>query len=186
MPSMNKTLPAILLFLVMPFGALAETQQGLELAPQAMRQKHLDHFMDVYRQFCYERHSRETVKSLLLASGGFRPAEDFEGVFEEMFDGLSYAVTPDPEFCTVDVMLSYEEKRLLFSQQDIETAVGALPGNYRVVERTRETHEGPDGEQVRVEVSEFLRTGSDGNRILLVYPLSNQDVYYMTLDYYYE
>ena len=85
---MIKRLLPVLLFLFVPFGALAETQQGLELAPQAMRQKHLDHFMDVYRQFCYERHSRETVKSLLLASGVFRPAEDFEGVFEEMFDGI--------------------------------------------------------------------------------------------------
>lgn len=166
--------------------AIAEPPSGYELAQSEMRQKHLDHFMQLYREFCFGRASMEDAESLIKKSRRFKPAKDFDGIYEEQFGNISYAITPDPEFCTVDVKLAYKEGRLLFSQSEMENAIASLPEYaYQVEKRLQEIHDGPAGEAVSVEMIEFYPAEARDNRILLIYPKNHQDVYYMTLDFNY-
>jgi hypothetical protein len=185
MPTMKKIILAMLVFAIFPQGVAAETLYGLELAPTPMREQHLNHFMQLFRDFCLGQQSQQTAKNNLLSSGRFRPAQGFEGVYEEYFDGLSYAVTPDPEFCTVDVLLEYQTGKLLFSQEAVKNGVTGL-FKYRQSKSSIEFMDGPNAERVQTIVSDFQSADGIRNKIVLMYPTNNQDVFYMTLDYYFK
>jgi hypothetical protein len=182
---MKKGISIILIYLLCSPGLFAETLYGLELAPAPMREAHLNHFMQLFKEFCLEQKSQQDATTNLLNSGRFRPAEGYEGTYEEFFEGLSYAVTPDPDVCTVDVLLEYQSGRLLFSPDGMRKKILGVAGYY-LAESSREIADGPSAERVQTIEFHFHKGDTDRNKISLTYPLSDQDVYFMTLNYHYD
>jgi hypothetical protein len=182
---MKKLLLAAVLFLMLPQALVAETLYGLELAPESMRERHLNHYMELFQEFCVGRQSQQEVKKNLLSTGRFQPAEGYEGVYEEYFEGLSYAVTPDSDVCTVDVLLEHQAGKLLFSMDEVHKRI-ARQFNHRLDRNSNEVMDGPNGESVQTVVSYFRKDGVRGTKLRLMYPTDNQSVFYMTLDYYFK
>lgn len=178
---MKRTVFVLLFILANSSYSAAETQYGLELAPQNMQQKHLAHFMELFQHYCVGKGSGDEVEKALLGSGVFRPAEGFEGIYEMYFEGISYAVTPANEVCTVDVMLEYEPGKLLFTMLKIISAISDQTGFF-LRESEEKTEEGDNSADVLTVQSRF-RSAEGKEEVVLTYPTSNQGHFYMTLDY---
>ncbi|HAD08368.1 MAG TPA: hypothetical protein DCF62_02695 [Porticoccaceae bacterium] len=182
---MKKSLIVLLTMLAVPHGIYAEALYGLELAPSSMREKHLDHFMNLFRDQCFGQESQDAATQKVVNGRRFRPAKDFEGVYEEYFEGLSYAVSPNSDVCTVDVLLEYQSGKLLLSLEAVQKAIKKNT-SYRLVNTLDKVEEGPNSESVQTIESHFKRDVKSTNAVVLTYPTSNQDVFYMTLSYHYE
>jgi hypothetical protein len=182
---MNKTLLVVLISLIFQRSLCAETLYGLELASAPMREKHLDHLMKLFHEFCLGKKSQQVATQNIINSDRFRPAKDFEGTYEEYFKGLSYAVTPDQDSCTVDVLLQYQPGILLLSLNEIQIAITQLT-NFSHAQSLRKAEIGDNSESIQTIESHYLKNGTNANKIVLTYPTSYQDIFYMTINYYYE
>lgn len=181
---MKRTLLIIFLILYALPCASTETKYGLELAPSHFREKHLKHFMSLFHEFCFGQSSQMETKRNIISSNLFRPAPGFDGIYEKFFNEISYAVTPDENSCTVDVLLEYKSGKLLFSLDEVQAAI-INKSDYLHQKSINTTEEGPNSEAVMTIESHFQNTNKT-NDIILTYPTSNQDVFYMTLDYNYK
>lgn len=183
---MNIRLISLLFILVSHHSLHAETLYGLELAPSTMRDRHLGHFMELFHNFCLGRKSQQAALENLLANNTFTPAEGYDGVYEKPVEGLSYAVTPDPDACTVDVLLEYEPGRLLFPLHAVQEAITRIADYQQRTPDLEKIEQGPDSEKVQIIESRYRKDDRHTKEIVLTYPVSNQDVFFMTLDYHYQ
>ncbi len=182
---MKKTLLILAIIVCEAPGALAETLFGLELSPTSARKQHLDHFVSLFEEFCLGQKSQKSALKKLLDSKRFRPAEGYDKVYEEYFDGLSYAVTPDSDVCTVDVLLEHEQGKLLLALEEVQNSV-FVSTSYHLFTEAKKTEEGPSSEEVLTVERTYHPEASDKNAIVLTYPTNHQNVFFMTLDYHYE
>lgn len=99
---------------------------------------------------------------------------------------ISYGITPGPEACTADVLLEFEKGKMLMSLNDVHERIEKLR-SYRLHKKEEKKEiSGSDSEPFLIETRYYYPSGSDQNLVMLTYPLSNQDNYYMTLDYLYD
>lgn len=183
--AMKKALLILVLTACYVQGSLAETLSSLEPSPIPVRERHLDHFISLFEQFCLDQNSQQSALKKLVDSKRFRPADGYEGVYEEYFDRLSYAVTPDQDACTVDVLLEHEEGKLLLALEEVQNAVLGST-HYQLFKEASKTEEGPNSEQVLTVERTYHLKGSEKKSIVLSYPTTHQNVFFMTLDYHYE
>lgn len=181
---MKKIALLLLLNLVMQ-PAMAASIYGLELAPQSKRENHLEHMFSLFEQFCLGQPSQEIARKNLEDSGRFELAKEYADVYEEHYESLSYAVSPDSDNCTVDVKLEYEKGRLLLSDEDVQRGMSQL-AQYRLFKKEITTRAGDNAKQVLIAESTYYSDNKEKNKIELDYPLDNQDSYFMTLAYFYE
>lgn len=180
-----KRFPFVLIGLFsMAIVTASENYNGLELAPSDFREHHLNHFIGLLDKFCIGQKSQKKATSHLLQTGGFESTEEYEDVYEQYFDGISYAVSPEPDYCTVDVMIEYEEGKLLFTLEDIRDGIETI-ANYELSESFDEVVDGLDSEKVLIKKQHFKNNGSSKNMLELEYPINHQNEYFMTLSYYY-
>jgi len=175
----------LLFFLVMQAVDAAESLYGLELAAPSLREQHRVHFVSLFRQYCVDSKSQAMAMQSLVNNRKFQATEEHEGVFEQYYAGISYAIAPDTESCTVDVMLALDGNRLLFTQNELIEEIGKIPG-YRLYQSIEATESGIKADTVKVIKTTFTQNDSSENRLELVYPVEHQDEYFMTLSYYYK
>ena len=137
-------------------------------------------FLSLHQQFCEkEFKSRDSLVKALEADSRFRPAAGFMGVYETKVSGISYAVSPEVDGCTTDVMVQNKATgELLFSYSDMNQAL--VKNGYRVVgdESTRKDM-GSDNQEVTIMEKTFV--SPKGETTNLDYPSDRPDQYYMTL-----
>ena len=182
--AMKKSLLLILVGFVFQQCAFAETLHGLELAPHEMRERHLKHLVELFEGYCLGKVSQQAAVKNLVSSGGLRPAKEYEGVYEEYYEGLNYAVTPDPDNCTVDVLLEYQTGRLLFSLEAVKAEI-VRATSYSLVKNLDKPEVVSGSKKIMTVESHFQQEKTD-KIIVLTYPTSHQDEFYMTITYYYE
>ena len=175
----------LLLFVL--FCSLQGLPTAASAAEQAKENAYLNHFMELFSSYCYLKQNPEAVTTAVTADDRFFPSKTFFGVYEEMFENISYAVTPDPTCCTVDVMLQPDDRGLLFTMDEIQAAVEQL-GTYAMSFSQEGTQRDAEGKEVKEKYMEFLKNSNQvkENPIVLTYPLTRQDSYFMTLNYYYQ
>jgi len=142
--------------------------------------KSLSVFLSLHKQFCEsDLDSRSALISALKADKRFKPAAGFVGVFETKVDGISYAVSPEVDGCTTDVMVKNAQTgKLLFSYADMNRALGKK--GYQVVgNETTRKDVGSDRKEVTILERTFV--SPKGETTNLDYPADRPDQYFMTL-----
>ncbi|PWQ92896.1 hypothetical protein [Leucothrix pacifica] len=137
-------------------------------------------FLTLHKQFCEKDfQNRDSLVKALEADSRFRPAPGFMGVFETKVDGISYAVSPEIDGCTTDVMVKNNATgKVLFSYDEMNQAL--LKSGYRVVgEESSRKDMGSDNQEVTILEKTFV--SPKGETTNLDYPADRPDKYYMTL-----
>lgn len=137
-------------------------------------------FLSLHKQYCESSHkTRESLVSALELDSRFKPAAGFNGVFEANIAGVSYAVSPEVDGCTTDVLVQNTSTgQVLFSYDQINAAL--MKNGYSIVgEETSRKDVGRDQLEVTILEKTFV---SPANEITnLDYPADRKDQYYMTL-----
>ena len=137
-------------------------------------------FLSLHNQFCEsDVGSREALTAALESDTRFKPAVGFDGVFETKVEGVSYAVSPEIDGCTTDVMVkNVETGKILFTYAELNTAL-ADKGYKTVGEETKRKDVGSDRNDVTIIEKKFV--SPNGESTSLDYPADRPDQYYMTL-----
>jgi len=140
---------------------------------------HLSSFLALHNQFCEKKYeSQELLQESLKGSSKLSLAKDFNGVYEVHIDGISYAVSPEEDGCTTDVMVLTKDKKQLFTFEDINKAL--IENGY--VETGKPVSRKDLGtDQTELTIIEKRYISPKGEITTLDFPLEKKDKYYMTL-----
>ncbi len=175
---MNKAIPLALLCTAAIVTTLVMSG-GNNTASASTEKPHLTSFLSLHNQFCEKKYDdQETLKKTLEVAPELSLAKDFNGVYEVLKHGVSYAVSPEEDGCTTDVMIQTPEKKELFSFEDINKALISL-GYVETGEPVSRKDIGTD--QTELTIIEKKYISPKGEITVLDYPLEKKDKYYMTL-----
>ena len=137
-------------------------------------------FLGLHKQYCESSHkTRESLISALESDQRFKPAIGFSGVYEAEVNGVSYAVSPEVDGCTTDVLVQNASTgQLLFSYEQINSAL--VKNGYSIIsEETTRKDVGKDQQEVTILEKTFVSPSNEVTN--LDYPADRKDQYYMTL-----
>jgi len=148
-------------------------------ASASTEKPHLSTFLSLHNQFCEKKYdNQDTLTKTLEVSPELSLAKDFKGVYEVLKHGISYAVSPEEDGCTTDVMIQTKDNFELFSFEDINKALINL-GYVETGAPVSRKDIGTD--QTELTIIEKKYISPKGEITVLDYPLEKKDKYYMTL-----
>lgn len=135
-------------------------------------------FINIFNQYCYafKDRSASSAERYLESTGKFRNPQ-FEDAYEIFVGNIDYAVTPQHHDCTTDVLVKRSNGRLLFSHSQI---LSLLTKTFGLKELQRRTFQDVALNNRNTKIQQIDFTSSTGHAFRLLYPLSNQESYYMT------
>ncbi|HIO93367.1 MAG TPA: hypothetical protein EYG68_11070 [Leucothrix mucor] len=157
-------------------GCGSETSEKLQIS----KAQHLSTFLDLHQDFCEKKFdSQDALKVALSDDKRFKPAQGFEGVFETHVNKISFAVSPETDGCTTDVMIKNRiAGGVMFDFEDINKAL--IAKGYKDTGKVAKRKDvGTDQSEVTIMEKTYL--SPKGEVTTLDYPLDKQDKYYMTL-----
>lgn len=137
-------------------------------------------FLSLHKQYCESSYeTRESLVNALKSDQRFKPAVGFSGVYEARVNGVSYAVSPEVDGCTTDVLVQNATTgQLLFSYEQINSAL--VKNGYSIIsEETTRKDVGKDQQEVTILEKTFVSPSNEVTN--LDYPADRKDQYYMTL-----
>lgn len=141
-------------------------------------QKHLASFLSLHNQFCEKKYnSSDSLKKELEKAPILQLAKDFEGVYEVLISDISFAVSPEEDGCTTDVMLQSDAGQL-FTFEDINKAL-ISSGYIETGEPVSRKDIGTDQSELTIIEKKYI--SPTGELTTLDFPLEKMDKYYMTL-----
>ncbi len=179
---MNKVIPLVALATaaVVTSLILSGCNDNTQANNRPVSQKYLQTFLSLHHKFC-EKHyeSREVLKQAIENDSSFKQAKGFEGVYETLVDNVSFAVSPEDDGCTTDVMVQNDDKSApMFRFEDINRALLAK-GYKETGKQTSRKDVGTD--QSELTIIEKTYISPSGEITTLDFPLEKMDKYYMTL-----
>ena len=179
---MNKAIPVVMLctaavLTTVLLNGCNNNKVTSEEAPTSP--KHLTAFLDLHKQYCEKKYSNsETLKDSLSHEKNLVLAKDFNGVYEVFVDKVSFAISPEEDGCTTDVMVQTEKQETLFSFDDINKAL--IKSGYIATGDAKSRKDmGIDQSEVMVIQKKYI--SPQGELTTLDFPLNNKNKYYMTL-----
>ncbi len=152
-----------------------EKTTAVEKAPV---KAHLSSFLSLHNQFCEKKYvSSDSLKTKLAEAPSLNLAKDFEGVYEVLISDVSFAVSPEEDGCTTDVMVQANGKQL-FSFEEINKALLAS-GYIETGEPVSRKDIGTDQSELTIIEKKYI--SPTGELTTLDFPLEKKDKYYMTL-----
>jgi len=158
-------------------GCGSDTSAKLE---QSSKSEYLSTFLTLHQDFCEKKfNSQGELKTALSSDKRFKPAQGFEGVFETHVDKISFAVSPETDGCTTDVMIKNRiAGGVMFDFEDINRAL--LAKGYKDTGKVAKRKDvGTDKSEVSILEKTYV--SPSGEITTLDFPLDKQDKYYMTL-----
>ncbi|MEH6455375.1 MAG: hypothetical protein V7749_03575 [Cocleimonas sp.] len=175
---MNKVVPLIALCSAAIVTTIILSGCG-NTASASTETPHLTTFLSLHNQYCEKKYDDQaTLTKTLEVSPELSLAKDFKGVYEVHKDGISYAVSPEEDGCTTDVMIQTEDKNELFSFEDINKALLKL-GYVETGEPVSRKDIGTDQSELTIIEKKYV--SPKGEITVLDFPLEKKDKYYMTL-----
>ena len=178
---MNKVIPVLALCTAAIVTTIVLNGCGSKAAANKVSnadQKHLSTFLSLHTQYCEKKYpSSDLLKQELEKSPLLKPAKNFDGVYEVMVEKVSFAVSPEEDGCTTDVMIQDGNKQL-FTFEEINQALlkhGYIETGDPVSRKDRGT------DQSELTVIEKKYISPSGEVTILDFPLEKKDKYYMTL-----
>jgi hypothetical protein len=177
---MNKAIPVVMLCTAAILTTIV--LNGCDKAASASTihaQPHLSTFLSLHNQYCEKKYENpESLQKSLEVAPELSPAKDFNGVYEVHVNGISFAVSPEEDGCTTDVMVQTKENKELFTYEDINKALLKL-GYVETGEPVSRKDLGTD--QTELTIIEKKYISPKGEITTLDFPLEKKDKYYMTL-----
>jgi hypothetical protein len=144
----------------------------------APTKEHLASFLSLHNQFCEQKYtSSDSLKTELEKAPTLKLAKDFNGVYEVLISNISFAVSPEEDGCTTDVMLQSGSKQL-FTFEDINKA---LLGNGYIETGESVSRKDIGTDESELTILEKKYISPTGELTTLDFPLEKMDKYYMTL-----
>lgn len=141
--------------------------------------KYLKNFISLHKQFCEKKYTdKSTLEKTLIIAPDLSPTSKFVSVYEIKKQGISYAVSPEKDGCTTDVMIQTKTNSELFSFVDIKKAL-IQTGYTEIGGSIFLTDVGNDNKKITIIEKKFL--SPTGEITTLNYPTEKKDKYYMTL-----
>ncbi len=179
---MNKAIPVVMLCTaaVLTTLLLNGCNDKVASAPKAdLAPKPLVAFLSLHKQFCEQKYEDSfSLKETLSHNKKLAPAKHFNGIYEVFVNKVSYAISPEDDGCTTDVMVQDTGKKELFTFDDINKALIAS-GYIATGEATSRKDMGLDQSEVMVIQKKYI--SPQGEVTTLDFPLNKKDKYYMTL-----
>jgi len=152
---------------------------GCDKASANTVKPHLTTFLALHNQYCEKKYDDKAslVKTLKVAPE-LSLAKDFNGVYEVLKQGVSYAVSPEEDGCTTDVMLQTKDNVELFTFEDINKALIAQ-GYIETGDPVSRKDIGTDQSELTIIEKKYV--SPKGEITVLDFPLEKKDKYYMTL-----
>ncbi len=169
-------------YTIFPSVMVALFLQGCGDSPAntASTNESLSTFLTLHDKYCgAEYTSAEHLTSVLQENPEFQESESYDGIFEKDVASISYAVSPEEGGCTTDLKIRTTSKsKAFFGFEDINNAL--LTKGYRTKgEKEIRTELGLDNRELKVVEQKY--ESKDSTISTLVFPLENEDQYYMTL-----
>lgn len=140
----------------------------------------LDTFLNIHHKYCEanEYKSPNDLVSALTEDPEFKTITSHEGIFEYVASNVSFAITPEAEGCTTDLKLKDKAtERSYFDFDEFNLALQAK--GYRPHGEKRIIHEiGMNNQELRVIEQKYI--SPNNVQSVLVFPIEQQDQYYMT------
>lgn len=140
----------------------------------------LETFLDIHINYCEadEYKSSMDLVNALKKNPHFKTMQSHEGIFEYVASDVSFAVTPEVEGCTTDLKLkNTATERSYFDFDEFNLALqekGYRPhGEKRIIQEI-----GMNNKELRVIEQKYLSPKNVES--VLIFPIEQQDQYYMT------
>jgi outer membrane murein-binding lipoprotein Lpp len=142
--------------------------------------EYLSTFLDLHKDYCEKKFdNQDSLKSALSEDKRFNLAEGFDGVYETHINKISFAVSPETDGCTTDVMIKNRiAGGVMFNFEDINKALIAK-GYKDTGKMAKRKDVGTDQSEVTIIEKTYL--SPEGEVTTLDFPIDKQDKYYMTL-----
>lgn len=157
-------------------GCGTETSAKLDTS----KAEYLSSFLELHTDYCEKKFDNEdSLKSALSEDKRFTLADGFDGVYETHINKISFAVSPETDGCTTDVMIKNRiAGGIMFEFEDINKAL--ISKGYKDTGKMTERKDvGTDQSEVTIIEKTYL--SPKGEVTTLDFPLDKQDKYYMTL-----
>ena len=140
--------------------------------------KHLSKFLSLHTQFCEKNYkSSESLKKDLDSAKELSLAKNFEGVYEILVGDISFAVSPEEDGCTTDVMIQKNGIQI-FTFEEMNNAL--INHGYKEAGKSvSRMDRGTDQSELTVLEKKYI--SPKGEITTLDFPLEKKDKYYMTL-----
>lgn len=154
-------------------------KQEEKVAKTQIKSEYLTTFLSLHNEFCERKYkSSDLLKQTLKKASELKLADNFEGVYEVTVGDVSFAVSPEDDGCTTDVMVKDKKNQLLFTFEDINEAL-LKQGYIETGEPESRKDLGIDQSELTIIEKKYI--SPSGEVTVLDYPLVKQDKYYMTL-----
>ena len=163
-------------FLLNGCGSETATEKKLDLS----KSEYLSSFLNLHQDFCEKKfENQDSLKVALDGDKRFKLAQGFEGVYETHINKVSFAISPETDGCTTDVMIKNRVAGgIMFDFEDINKAL--ISKGYKDTGKVAKRKDvGTDQSEVTIMEKTYL--SPKGEVTTLDYPLDKQDKYYMTL-----
>ena len=140
----------------------------------------LSTFLTLHEKYCAaDFASAEQLTSALQKDPKFKLSEAYDGIFESNLSNISYAISPEESGCTTDLKIkTAANAQPYFGFEDINKAL--LSKGYKAKgEKEIRKEVGLDNHDLTVVEQQY--ESNDNTVMTLVFPLENEDQYYMTL-----
>jgi hypothetical protein len=157
-------------------GCGSESSAKLEMS----KAKYLSTFLDLHTDYCEKKFdNQDSLKTALSGDSRFKLAQGFDGVYETHINKISFAVSPETDGCTTDVMIKNRiAGGVMFNFDDINKAL--IAKGYKDTGKVSKRKDvGTDQSEVSIIEKTYL--SPEGEVTTLDFPLDKQDKYYMTL-----
>ncbi len=182
---MNKkalSLPSGLLLsaaLILPAGCKQDEQCSAVSMQADQSQQYVKTLLELHEKYCVpEEDNAQALEERLKNDSDLKPAANFEGIYEVTIDNVSFAISPEEDGCTTDVMLKSNNNKPLFTFEDIDKAL-TKQGYMEVGKPKLYTDSGTDNSKVNVIEKKYI--SPDGYVTTLRVPIEEKDKFYMTL-----
>lgn len=177
---MNKAIPIVVLCTAAIVTTIMLNGCGRAASAETkVSQPHLSTFLSLHNQYCEKKYdTHQSLQESLKVSPDLSLAKNFNGVYEILVDGISYAVSPEEDGCTTDVMLQTKDNKQLFSFEDINKA---LLDNGYIETGEPVSHKDMGINQEKLTVIKKHYISPKGEITTLDFPLEKKNKYYMTL-----
>ena len=140
--------------------------------------KHLSKFLSLHTKFCEKSYpSSALLKKDLESAEELTLAKNFEGVYEVLVGDISFAVSPEEDGCTTDVMIQNNGIQI-FTFEEMDKAL--IKSGYKEASKSISRMDlGTDQSELSVLEKKYI--SPRGEITTLDFPLEKKDKYYMTL-----
>ncbi len=142
----------------------------------ANQKSHVSDFVNIFKQYCFAFKDNPKAATTFLETRGLHRNPEFNDAYEIMIGEIDYAVTPQDMDCTADVLVRHRVGQL-FTLTDISNSLKSTFGLTEVSTRYFQDV-ALNNRDTKIQQTDY--TGRGGHKYRLLYPIDNQDSYYMT------